>query len=55
MFIKLFKENGGVEQFIQTLRLDDVGKSYVDSWLNGDKADERKRLISDYTFDIDMV
>ena len=55
MFIKLFKENGGLEQFIQTLRLDDTGKSYVDSWLNGDKADERKKLISDYTFDIDMV
>lgn len=55
MFIKLFNENGGVEQFIQTLRLDDTGKSYVDSWLNGDKADERKKLISDYTFDIDMV
>lgn len=55
MFIKLFKENGGVEQFIQTFKLDESGKVYIDSWLNGDKADERKRLISDYTFDIDMV
>ena len=55
MFIKLFKENGGVEQFIQTFKLDESGKVYIDSWLNGDKADERKRLIGEYTFDIDMV
>ena len=55
MFIKIFNENGGVDQFIQTFKLDDEGKIYIDNWLNGDKADERKRLISDYTFDIDMV
>ena len=55
MFIKLFKENGGVEQFIQTFKLDESGQAYIDSWLNGDKADERKRLIGEYTFDIDMV
>ena len=55
MFIKIFKENGGVEQFIQIFKLDDEGKIYIDNWLNGDKADERKKLISDYTFDIDMV
>ena len=55
MFIKLFNENGGVEQFIQTFKLDKEGQAYIDNWLNGDKADERKKLISDYTFDIDMV
>ena len=55
MFIKLFAENGGVDQFIQVFKLDKDGKTYIDSWLNGEKADERKRLISDYTFDIDMV
>lgn len=55
MFIKLFEENGGVETFIQTFKLDEEGPSYIDNWLNGDKADERKRLIADYTFDIDMV
>lgn len=55
MFIKLFKENGGVEQFIQTFKLDEEGQVYIDNWLNGDKSDERKKLISDYTFDIDMV
>ena len=55
MFIKLFKENGGVEQFIQTFKLDESGQAYIDSWLNGDKADERKRLIGEYTFDINMV
>ena len=55
MFIRLFNENGGVEQFIQTFKLDKEGQSYIDNWLNGDKADERKKLISDYTFDIDMV
>lgn len=55
MFIKLFNENGGVDQFIQTFRLDEEGHAYIDNWLNGDKADERKKLISDYTFDIDMI
>ena len=55
MFIKLFNENGGVEQFIQTFKLDKEGQTYIDNWLNGDKSDERKKLISDYTFDIDMV
>ena len=55
MFIKLFNENGGVDQFIQTFRLDEEGHAYIDNWLNGSKADERKKLISDYTFDIDMV
>ena len=55
MFIKLFSENGGVEQFIQTFKMDKDGQMYIDSWLNGDKSDERKKLISDYTFDIDMV
>lgn len=55
MFIRLFKENGGVDQFIQTFKLDEAGKVYIDSWLNGAKADERKRLIGEYTFDIDMV
>ena len=55
MSIKLFAENGGVDQFSQVFKLDDEGKRYIDNWLNGDKADERKRLISDYTFDIDMV
>ena len=55
MFIKLFSENGGVDQFIQTFRLDEEGHAYIDNWLNGSKADERKKLISDYTFDIDMV
>ena len=55
MFIKLFNENGGVDQFIQTFRLDEEGHAYIDNWLNGSKADERKKLISDYTFDIDMI
>ena len=55
MFIKIFKENGGMERFLQVFKLDDEGKLYIDNWLNGDKADERKRLISDYTFDIDMI
>lgn len=55
MFIKLFAENGGVDQFIQVFKLDEEGKTYIDNWLNGEKSDERKRLISDYTFDIDMV
>lgn len=55
MFIKLFAENGGIDAFIQTFKLDKDGKTYIDNWLNGEKSDERKRLISDYIFDIDMV
>ena len=55
MFIKLFNENGGVDTFIQTFKLDKEGHAYIDNWLNGEKADERKRLIGEYTFDIDMI
>ena len=55
LFSKIFSENGGVDAFIQTFKLDKDGQTYIDNWLNGGKSDERKKLISDYTFDIDMV
>lgn len=55
LFVKIFDSNGGVDNFIQTFKLDENGRIYVDDWLNGSKADVRKQHIKNFSFNINSI
>ena len=48
-------EKYGFDYFIETYKLDDEGKIYLENWLSDFAVDKRKEYLKNYQLDINNI
>lgn len=55
IYLNQLLDKYGLDYFIETYKLDDEGKIYLDHWLNDKTIDKRKEYLKQYNLDINNI
>jgi hypothetical protein len=55
IYLNQLLDKYGLDYFIETYKLDNEGKIYLDHWLNDKTIDKRKEYLKQYNLDINNI